>query len=162
MITVRPGTSADADGAVEVWRASTTVRAGRPPSASAIERVASYPTRAEAFFVVAEDGGDIVGMALGMQALADDGAGPPIAGRCHISMVFVAPDRWGEGIGGTVVSAILEQARRRGFIEAQLWTHENNVRALRLYERHGFIRSGRAKDDEDGDRIVHLERPLGG
>lgn len=110
--------------------------------------------------IVADDAGEVVGMAVGMQGLADDGAGPPVDGLCHISMVFVAPDRWGEGIGRQLIAATLDEARRRGFDRTQLWTHADNGRAQRLYEGHGLRRSGREKDDDLGERIVHYERDL--
>jgi GNAT superfamily N-acetyltransferase len=98
-------------------------------------------------------------MAVGEQALSDDGAGPPIEGLCHVSMVFVAPDRWGEGLGGRLVDALLEEVRGRGYDRAQLWTQTENVRARRLYERRGFRPSGREKDDL-GERIAHFQRAL--
>ena len=71
-------------------------------------------------------------MALAMQGLADDGAGPPIPGLCFISMVFVLPDHWGRRIGGKLVEAVLTAARSRGYDRAQLWTHTNNLRAQQL------------------------------
>ena len=48
----------------------------------------------------------------------------------------------------------------RGYERAQLWTHADNARAQRLYERHGFRRTGREKDDDLGEWIVHYERAL--
>ena len=101
----------------------------------------------EAFLLIAEDAGDVVGMALGVQALSDDGAGAPVRGLCHISMVFVAPDYWGRGIGGRLVAALLPEARSRGYDRAQLWTQSDNARARRLYEGRGFVLSGREKDE---------------
>ena len=98
-------------------------------------------------------------MALGEQALSDDGRGPPVEWLCHVSMVFVASDRWGEGLGGRLVDALLEEMRKRGFWGAQLWTQTDNARARRLYEGRGFLPSGREKD-ESGERIMHYRRVL--
>lgn len=125
-----------------------------------MERVRGYAGKPDAFMIVADDAGEVVGMAVGMQGLADDGAGPPVAGLCHISMVFVAPGRWGQGIGGLLVAAVLNEARSRSYDRTQLWTHADNARAQHLYEGHGFRRSGREKDDDFGERIVHYERDL--
>jgi ribosomal protein S18 acetylase RimI-like enzyme len=97
----------------------------------------------------------LVGMALGMQALDDDGAGPGLRSLCHVSVVFVHPDRWGQGIGKVLMRRLLAEASDRGFVRYQLWTHADNQRAQRLYEGLGFRRSGRAKDDDLGERIVH-------
>lgn len=110
--------------------------------------------------LVAADEMEIVGMAVAIPARADDGAGPPVPGLCHISMVFVAPDRWGQRIGAQLVDAITAEARSRGYSRAQLWTHADNVRAQRLYERRGFRRTGREKDDDLGEPIVHYARAL--
>ena len=98
-------------------------------------------------------------MALGVQGLADDGAGPPVQGFCHVSMVFVAPERWGQGIGGRLVDALLAEARARGYDRAQLWTQADNPGAQRLYGGRGFLRSGREKEDL-GEWIFHYERAL--
>jgi GNAT superfamily N-acetyltransferase len=108
--------------------------------------------------VVAADGDTIVGMALAMPGRADDGAGSPVPGLCFTSMVFVVPDRWGQGTGGRIVEAVIAEAESRGYDRAQLWTHAGNRRAQRLYERQGFRRTGREMDDDLGDRIVQNER----
>lgn len=160
-IILRPGLPADHDAAVAVWiEAHTARRGGLPVSPEDETRVRGSVRKPDAFLVVADERSTIVGMALGMQGLADDGAGPPIPGLCHISLVFVASDRWGQGIGGRIVDAILAEARARGYDRAQLWTHADNLRAQRLYERRGFHRSGRQAGDDLGERIVHYERAI--
>ena len=126
-------------------------------SLTALARARGHVSNPEAFLLIAEDAGDVVGMALGVQALSDDGAGAPVRGLCHVSMVFVAPDYWGRGIGGRLVDALLPEARSRGYDRAQLWTQSDNARARRLYEGRGFVLSGREKD-EFGERIVHYQR----
>lgn len=112
-----------------MWLTANTARRGGEPVAAQHElRVRGYADKPDAFLVVADDAGEVTGMALGMQACADDGAGPPVSGLCHIAMVFVAPDRWGEGVGGQLVDAVLAEARDRGYDRAQLWTHVDNGR----------------------------------
>ena len=161
MVAIRPGRPEDRNAAIAVWRdAQLARRAGHPFPPEHEQRVRAYLEKANAFFVVAEENGAVLGMALGMQGLADDGAGPPVPGLCHVAMVFVAPERWGEAIGGRMVDELLLAARSRGYRRAQLWTHADNPRAQRLYERRAFRPSGRRKDDELGEAIVHYERPL--
>jgi ribosomal protein S18 acetylase RimI-like enzyme len=160
-VILRPGRPEDVDGAVDAWRVSNTARrGGRPIPPEHEARVRGYAHKPDAFLVVADDGGSIVGMALAMQGLADDGAGPPIPRLCHISMVFVLPARWGQGIGGELVKAILAEAGKRGYDRAQLWTHADNLRAQRLYEGLGFVRTGREVDDDTGERIVQFGRAV--
>jgi ribosomal protein S18 acetylase RimI-like enzyme len=161
MVAVRAGAGVDVEAAVAVWRtANIARRGGRPMPAEHQLRVRRHLERPDAFLLVAEDAGQVVGMAVGMQGRADDGAGPPLPGLCHIAMVFVAPDRWGTGIGGLLLDELLGQARSRGYEWAQLWTHADNPRAQRLYEGHGFRRTGREQLDDLGEAIVHYRRPL--
>ena len=157
-VLARCAEPSDIEPAVAVWRAASAARrGGRPVSAEHEARLRGWVLQPDAFLLVADDAGEIVGMALGMQGLADDGAGPPDPGLCFISMVYVAPDRWGEGLGGRIVDAVLTEARSRGYTRAQLWTHADNLRAQRLYEGRGFRRSGREKEDDRGERIVLYE-----
>ena len=157
---IRHGEPADFEPAVAVWLAANSARRkGLKPGDKQAARARGHVNNPEAFLLVAEDAGDVVGMALGTQGLADDGAGPPVRGLCHVSMVFVAPDYWGIGLGGRLVDALLPEARSRGYDRVQLWTQFDNVRARRLYEGRGFVPSGREKD-EFGERIVHYQRAL--
>ena len=150
----------DVEPAVAVWLAANTARRdGMPPRPEQEARARGQVRRPGAFLLVADDADDVVGMALGMQGLADDGAGPPVRGLCHVSMVFVAPDHWGRGLGGRLVDAFLAEARSRGYERVQLWTQADNSRARRLYEGRGFRHSGRKKE-EFGEMIVHYQRPL--
>ena len=158
--TVRRGGPGDLAPALEAWRAAEEARRGGPASPEHGGRVRSHMENPTAFLLVADGAEGIVGMAVGMQGLAEDGAGPPIEGLCHVGAVFVRPNRWGEGLGGTLVDAVLSEARTRGYHRAQLWTHAGNTRAHRLYERRGFGRTGREGQDDLGETIVHLARGL--
>jgi ribosomal protein S18 acetylase RimI-like enzyme len=160
-VVVRAGRAEDFDTAVAVYRlANDARRGGQPVPPESEERVRGYLGKPDAFLVIVEDGAIVVGMGLAMQGLADDGAGPPIPGVCFISMVYVAPDRWGEGIGGRIVDALIAEARSRGYDRTRLWTHEDNPRAQQLYEGRGFRRSGREKENDLGDHIVLYEREI--
>ena len=158
---VRRGGSDDLEAALGVWRAAEEARrGGRPASPEHGERVRAHMENPDAFLLVAESGGEVVGMAVGMQGLADDGAGPPIRKLCHVGAVFVRPDRWGEGVGGELVDAVLAEARSRNYDRAQLWTNTQNDRAHRLYETRGFARTGREGQDDLGETIIHYARRL--
>ena len=76
-----------------------------------------------------------------------------------VQMVFVAPERWGEGIGGKLLAALAE-ARTRGFERVKLWTHSDDERVGRLYEGRGFGRTGTRLAGESGEPIVLYARPL--
>lgn len=151
--------ASDFEAVVAVWReASTARRSGEPVPATRERRLRDQMFVQDAFLVVADDNATIIGMALGMQANASDGVGPPVVGLCHVSAVFVSPRRWGQGVGRSLMAFLFSQARRRGYDAAQLWTQADNRRAQLLYERLGFRRSGREHHDDLGELIVHYER----
>jgi GNAT superfamily N-acetyltransferase len=113
------------------------------------------------FAQLVEEDGELVAMALVLQALDHDGASAdPLPGLAHVSMVAVRPDRWGRGLGAQVLGMAQLEARQRGFTRAQLWTHETNRRAQRVYERLGWTASGRTKIDDYGVQIRHYAREL--
>jgi len=158
--TVRRGGPDDLAPALAVWRAAEEARRNGPASPEHGGRVRAHMENPTAFLLVADAPDGVVGMAVGTQGLADDGAGPPKEGLCHIGAVFVKPSRWGEGLGGALVDAVLAEARARGYDRAQLWTHAGNTRAHRLYEGRGFRRTGREKQDDLDETIVHYDSRL--
>ncbi len=74
-----------------------------------------------------------VPVAIGAGTAQDDGL--------SVVAMWTEPDRRGEGIGGLVLDAIVDLARERG-LRARLFVMRANPEAARLYERHGFRRSG--------------------
>ena len=78
----------------------------------------------------------------------DDGAGPVMPRGCFLSYLFVVPERWGEGIGGVILDAVLAEAKRRHYSRIHLWTHEDNERSHRLYRSRGFSPTGRTAAGE--------------
>jgi ribosomal protein S18 acetylase RimI-like enzyme len=116
-----------------------------------------------AFGVVVTDADEVVAVALALDAIEDDGKGTePVPGLMHVSTVAVVPQRWGQRLGQLVLSDVLAEGRRRGYERAQLWTHESNLGAQRLYERTGWIASGRTKIDDRGEPIRQYVLELGG
>ena len=141
--------------AFAVWRAAETARRGGPPPPVSEGRVRGYARRARASLFVAEGGtGGVVGMALLTPATSRP------ADLSVLQMVFVSPERWGEGIGGRLVDAALAEARSGGYGQCQLWARACDERARRLYESRGFRRSGPQETGESGEPIVRYDRPL--
>jgi GNAT superfamily N-acetyltransferase len=54
-------------------------------------------------------------------------------------VIAVVPERRGAGIGGALLEALKTKARADGFAALSLSVSELNP-AIRLYERHGFVR----------------------
>jgi predicted GNAT family acetyltransferase len=89
----------------------------------------------------------------------DDGA--PVAmgagwaddreGYLMVVAMWTEPSRRGEGLGGMVLDAVVALAQSRG-LQAHLFLMHENPEAGRLYERHGFVRSGLV--EEHGGRLA--------
>jgi GNAT superfamily N-acetyltransferase len=162
MVLVRPGTRVDEVSVVELWRAAAgSRRPGCPVVDGHEDRVRAFFRNFDAFLVVSDaESGPLTGAAVGVQALAEDGAGPPVPGLLHISMVLVRPDHWGEGLGGVLLDTVLDEARIREYERAQLWAHADSTAAHRLCESRHFLRTGRERADRDGHPIVQFHRGL--
>src|SRR3972149_9311699 len=79
-----------------------------------------------------------------------------IEGVEHIKTLIVDPEFWGKKIGGSLVSDAIEVAKKKGRKQIELWTHETNLRAQRLYEGKGFKLTGeRKKAENTNEWIVH-------
>ncbi len=159
-VRVRLASSDDHSPAVALWAASEAARRGAEAPAGVADRLRERFARPDVWLLVADDDGTVVGVTQGWPALEDDGAGQAVPGRCHLSLVFAAADRWGEGIGGRLVDAALGHARSLGYAVVQLYTHEDNVRAQRLYASRGFARDGLSKLDDWGEPIARWTRVL--
>lgn len=143
--------------AVDIWQQANIAR-GKIPSQQRIARVRAKLTDRLALVIVAVNDTGLVGMALAEPGRDQDGSGQPLPKICHISMIFVHPDHWGERIGQHLLDAIAEHAARRGQTELQLWTGRSNQRAQRLYQRAGFLPSGRTEQLDTGEAVIHLTR----
>ena len=100
--------------------------------------------------LVAVDDGRIVGVVV---------AGPDLVrpDRGHVARFYVAPDRWGQGIGRRLYLAALGWLRRGDYREATLWVLERNDRARAWYERLGWRTTGERKTVYEPAGIVDLQ-----
>ena len=167
-VAIRAGTAADAEAAAAlVHRADVARRGPSPQDELTRERSVRRLGEPSTFFVLAEAvpgtpgaGDGLVGVAAGLPGRAGGGVGDPIPRLCHLTMVAVHPGFWGRGLGGRLVDAILVEARRRGYAQAQLFTQTANHRARALYSGRGFVATGQTSVDEIGDEILHYIRDL--
>ncbi|HEY3220029.1 MAG TPA: GNAT family N-acetyltransferase [Gemmatimonadales bacterium] len=60
----------------------------------------------------------------------------------HITSLHVLPHLRGHGHGRILMDHVLAEFRRRGFTEVTLWVLEENWKARRFYEKHGFQLDG--------------------
>jgi ribosomal-protein-alanine N-acetyltransferase len=71
-------------------------------------------------------------------------AGMMFTGGSQADVVTLAvnPARWGQGTGTALLTALVDEAGKRGYEEVLLEVREDNPRARQLYLRHGFTEAG--------------------
>jgi ribosomal protein S18 acetylase RimI-like enzyme len=148
--TIRLGEAADVDAAVAIYdRSSLAYHGGVWPARSMrVDQVRNHLLNPATWFLVAQDGPALVGMASAQLLRDAGGAGPVIPGGCFLSYLYVAPERWAEGIGGALLDAVLTEAKRKGLVRTHLLTYTDNERAHRLYRSRGFAPTGRVADSQ--------------
>jgi GNAT superfamily N-acetyltransferase len=147
---IRLGGAADVDAAMLVYERSNLARRRSvwPDRVARVEQVRRHLRDPASWFLLAYDDWAFVGMASAEPLRGEDGTGPAISGGCFINLMFVVPERWGEGIGGAILDAVLAEAKRRQYSRIHLWTDDDNERSHRLYRSRGFSPTGRTADGE--------------
>jgi ribosomal protein S18 acetylase RimI-like enzyme len=79
-------------------------------------------------------------------------------GRFVLDNIAVAPDAQGGGRGRTLIAFAEAEARRRGYRDICLYTHVLMTENQALYQRLGFIETGRAT--ENGFDRVYMAKTL--
>jgi ribosomal protein S18 acetylase RimI-like enzyme len=98
---------------------------------------------------VAEADGKVVGTV---------GAGPgEFDGAAALTALWVDPGFRSQGVGSALVEAVVDWAKSKGFSQVLLWVTEVNEKAQRLYERHGFARTGRVIEVRPSEPAVEYE-----
>jgi putative acetyltransferase len=126
---LRPYAGADEDAAIELWRRSWQEAY---PDIDFAARVDWWRERwrqelaPRAAIVVAESGAAIVGY-----VTVDPNSG-------YLDQIVVAPEFW----GGTVGADLLAEAKRLSPARLELQVNNDNPRAIRFYEKHGFALAG--------------------
>jgi ribosomal protein S18 acetylase RimI-like enzyme len=72
-------------------------------------------------------------------------------------LLFVHPAHAGHGVGRALLAAAHDALQAAGCLEAFLYTHEHNKRALAVYEAAGYRRDGTVRESDF--QGVHLREP---
>lgn len=64
------------------------------------------------------------------------------AHRVALNAFFVSPDHHGTGTGARLLRAALDRAIEDARLQVELFVAAHNKPAIRLYEKHGFVRHG--------------------
>jgi putative acetyltransferase len=127
--TLRPYRAADEDTAIELWRRTWQIAY---PRLDFTARVDWWRERwrnelvATSTITVAESRGRLVGL-----VTVDPRTG-------YLDQIVVAPEAWGSAIAG----ALLAEAKRLSPAGLDLAVNADNARAIRFYEKQGFVVTG--------------------
>jgi putative acetyltransferase len=140
---LRPYRSDDEDAAIALWL-ETWQQAY--PSIDFAARVNWWRERwrselvPNAAIIVAERAGALVGF------VTIDTSG-------YLDQLVVAPDHWGSELG----DALVGEAKRVSPDRITLLVNTDNIRAIRFYERNGFVPAGEDVNPTSGRPVLRME-----
>lgn len=85
--------------------------------------------------LVAQEGGRDAGFLILLDELPDEVTLQP---QAFVAYMAVEPSMERRGAGASLLAAAEDEAKRRGLPYISLMVTESNLRAMRLYERHGY------------------------
>ena len=141
--TLRPYRAEDEDAAVALWLETWRQTY---PSIDFAARVPWWRERwhnelvPNAAIIVAEESGRMVGFVT-------------IDAQAYLDQLVVAPDRWGTKLADTLVNEV----KRLSPDSITLLVNQDNARAIRFYERNGFVNAGTGVNPTSGRPVLRME-----
>ena len=142
-LTLRPYTAADEDAAIDLWRRTW---AHHFPHIDFNARVGWWRERWRselvpvAHIVVAEQDGLLAGFVT---------VDPKTQ---YLDQIVVAPEHW----GGDTAQVLLDEAKRLSPRGLDLLVNKDNARAIRFYEKHGFVYAGEDRNPVSGIAVNRM------
>jgi putative acetyltransferase len=142
-LALRPYTTDDEDAAIELWRRTW---AQHYPHIDFNARVAWWRERWRkelvpvARITLAEQDGALVGFVT---------VDPK---TMYLDQIVVAPEHW----GSEVARALVDEAKRLSPRGLDLLVNKDNDRAIRFYEKHGFVYAGDDKNPVSGIAVNRM------
>jgi putative acetyltransferase len=140
---LRPYRTEDENAAIALWQ-QTWQQAY--PSIDFAARVSWWRERwrnelvPNAAIIVAEEAETLVGFVT-------------IDASSYLDQLVVAPNRW----GSEVATALVNEAKRLSPDRITLLVNNDNLRAIRFYERSGFVRAGEDVNPTSGRPVLKME-----
>ncbi len=75
-------------------------------------------------------------------ALDAAGIQAAVAHRVALNAFYASPDYHGSGTATRLMQTAVDRAAQDGFLQIELYVASDNPRAIRFYERSGFVRYG--------------------
>src|SRR6202011_3174652 len=140
---LRPYRADDEDAAIALWQQTWQLAY---PSIDFAARVSWWRERwrnelvPNAAIIVAEQAGRLVGF------VTIDASG-------YLDQLVVAPDHW----GSPLAAALVNEAKRLSPDRITLLVNTDNIRAIRFYERNGFVPAGEDVNPTSGRPVLKME-----
>ena len=140
--TLRPYRVDDEDAAISLWLETWRQTY---PSIDFVARVPWWRERwrnelvPNAAVIVAEESGALVGFVT-------------IDAQAYLDQLVVAPERWGSKIADLLVN----EAKRLSPDSITLLVNQDNARAIRFYERNGFVHAGQDINPTSGRPVLKM------
>ena len=80
----------------------------------------------------------------------------------EIYAIYVHPDYWGTPITGMAIRFCVDRLTELGYSRLFIWVLEQNIRARRFYEKHGFLPDGKSKEIEVGETLIEIRYKMDG
>jgi putative acetyltransferase len=140
---LRPYRAEDEDAAIALWQ-QTWQQAY--PAIDFAARVAWWRERwrnqlvPNAAIIVAEQAGALTGFVT-------------IDAKGYLDQLVVAPERWGSELAARLVN----EAKRLSPDRITLLVNTDNIRAIRFYQRNGFVHAGEDVNPTSGRPVLKME-----
>jgi len=108
--------------------------------------------------IVAVDEAEIQSAEIHGFATTMPGRDQDLDGFGELCAIYVDPESWGRGVGTALIEAARGHLAGTGFQNALVWVLAGNARAMRFYERDGWIADGDSRTDVVWGATVHEVR----
>lgn len=78
-------------------------------------------------------------------------------GYAEVICIHSLCNNWGKGYGTEMMNYILRDIKSAGFSKVMLWVFEQNSRARKFYEKHGFILTEKSKKFSDAIEVMYYK-----
>lgn len=140
-VVVRPATPDETDTCIDLWAAAVAARDGAAEDPAARERARQkFAAEHVAWLVAPGPDGSVDGFVL--VTAPGTGRSTDPADAAYLSLLAVRPGVQARGVGRSLLSEAVHDARAAGHPRVVLHVLGDNDRAVRLYEAGGFVATG--------------------
>jgi ribosomal protein S18 acetylase RimI-like enzyme len=84
--------------------------------------------------------------------------GDDFPGCAELICIHSLCKNWNKGYGSIMMKHILTELRESQFSEVLLWVFEENMRARKFYEKHGFVLTDKCHDFRNAVEVMYSKK----